>query len=203
MRGSACAAVTSDGCYGLYGGNMLLVYDLHAPAGSVASLTISCPQFELYCQETLSAYQLANPQLNIALTSYEAITGEAFLQSFHAGSAADILGLDNLELLEDMIQKGYCADLSGSNVIASLVERMEPRLAERFCRDGKIYGVPYYAVFPRCCSVYSLKLRKSWVFPGKNGLRIGLPCWTSWKTGPMTRAWRRKTSPCWASSPPR
>lgn len=147
MRGSACAAVTSDGCYGLYGGNMLLVYDLHAPAGSVASLTISCPQFELYCRETLSAYQLANPQLNIALTSYEAITGEAFLQSFHAGSAADILGLENLELLEDMIQKDYCADLSGSSVIASLVERMEPRLAERFCRDGKIYGVPYYAVF--------------------------------------------------------
>lgn len=147
MPGSACAAVTSDGCYALYGRNNLLVYDLHAPEGNVASLTVSCPQFEQYCQGTLTAYQLANPQLNVSLTSYETSSGDTFLQHYYADSAADIIGLENLELLDDMIGKGYCADLSGSSVIASLVARMEPSLTERFCRDGKIYGVPYYAAF--------------------------------------------------------
>ena len=55
-----------------------------------------------------------------------AITGEAFLQSLSAGNTADILGIEQPELLDAMIQKGYCADLSGSKVIASLVERMDP-----------------------------------------------------------------------------
>ena len=147
IRWDTCAAITSDGCYALYAGNDLRVYDLHAPAGSVASLTLSGSQLELYCREALNAYQAANPQLNLSLTSGDAITGEAFLQSLSAGNTADILGIEQPELLDAMIQKGYCADLSGSKVIASLVERMDPGLSARFCRDGKIYGVPYYAAF--------------------------------------------------------
>jgi len=41
-----------------------------------------------------------------------------------------------------LMRKGYCADLSGSEVIRSHVERMWPAIANQLMMDGKIYGVP-------------------------------------------------------------
>ncbi len=145
MPWDASAAVTEDGCYALCGRGQLLIYDLHLPAESIAALTVACPMFDIYCREAMDVYQQENPSLNVTVTSYDTMTGEEYLQRIYTDGAADIIGSDQPELLDAMIQKGYCADLSESSVIAAMTARMDPRLTERFCRDGKIYGVPYYA----------------------------------------------------------
>lgn len=41
-----------------------------------------------------------------------------------------------------LMRKGYCADLSGSEIIRSHVARMWPAIAGQLMTDGKIYGVP-------------------------------------------------------------
>lgn len=40
------------------------------------------------------------------------------------------------------MRKGYCADLSGSEIIRSHVERMWPAIADQLMVDGKIHGIP-------------------------------------------------------------
>ena len=154
MPWDASAAVTEDGCYALCGRGQLLIYDLHLPAESIAALTVACPMFEIYCREATNVYQQENPSLNVTVTSYDAMTGEEYLQRIYTDGAADIIGSDQPELLDALIQKGYCADLSESSVIAAMTARMDPRLTERFCRDGKIYGVPYYAEFSSLIPAY-------------------------------------------------
>lgn len=126
MPWNASAAVTEDGCYALCGRGQLLIYDLHLPAESIAALTVACPMFEIYCREATNVYQQENPSLNVTVTSYDAMTGEEYLQRIYTDDAADIIGIDQPELLDAMIQKGYCADLSESSVIAAMTARMDP-----------------------------------------------------------------------------
>lgn len=56
----------------------------------------------------------------------------------------DIFWLDSL--IHDgqtIISKGYCLDLSGSQVIQSSIARLHPAFARQCMLDGKIYAVPY------------------------------------------------------------
>ena len=42
----------------------------------------------------------------------------------------------------NVIDKGFCLDLSGSEIIRSAVERMYPSITRHFVRDGHIYALP-------------------------------------------------------------
>lgn len=44
---------------------------------------------------------------------------------------------------ETIMSKGYCLDLSGSEVIQSAIARLHPVFAQQCMVDGKIYAVPY------------------------------------------------------------
>lgn len=41
-----------------------------------------------------------------------------------------------------IMKKGYCYDLSQSQVLLDAVQRMHPRIAEQAIRDGKLYAIP-------------------------------------------------------------
>ena len=44
---------------------------------------------------------------------------------------------------QQVMKKGYCVDLSDSQVIRDAISRMHPLIAKQAIVDGKIYGVPY------------------------------------------------------------
>lgn len=50
-------------------------------------------------------------------------------------------------LPQDIIDKGYALDLSGSEIIREAVARMHPAIQAQAVRDGKIYALPYAAEF--------------------------------------------------------
>ena len=58
-------------------------------------------------------------------------------------------------LPQEIIDKGYALDLSGSEIIREAVARMHPALQAQAVRDGKIYALPYAASFnpkPMICN---------------------------------------------------
>ncbi len=46
-----------------------------------------------------------------------------------------------------LMDKGYCLDLSGSQVLTDAVGRMHPNIAKLAMRDGRLYAVPNFASF--------------------------------------------------------
>ena len=42
----------------------------------------------------------------------------------------------------DMMQKGYCLDLSGSDVLQAAVKRMHPYIAAQARYEGRLYAIP-------------------------------------------------------------
>jgi hypothetical protein len=51
--------------------------------------------------------------------------------------------------LDKLIEKGYLADLSGSQLISNYVGRIQPNLSKAVLKDGKVYAVPVgLLVFP-------------------------------------------------------
>lgn len=48
----------------------------------------------------------------------------------------------NFISVASVIDKGFCLDLSGSEIIRSAVERMYPSVTKQFVRDGHIYALP-------------------------------------------------------------
>ena len=56
---------------------------------------------------------------------------------------------------QEIIDKGYALDLSGSDVIREAVARMHPAIQAQVMRDGKIYAFPYSVTFapkPMVCN---------------------------------------------------
>lgn len=58
-------------------------------------------------------------------------------------------------LPQDIIDKGYALDLSGSEIVREAVARMHPAIQAQAVRDGKIYALPYAVAFnpkPMVCN---------------------------------------------------
>lgn len=49
----------------------------------------------------------------------------------------------------NLMNKGFCMDLSDSEIICQAVERMWPKVAEQCIRDGKVYAVPVEISFQK------------------------------------------------------
>ena len=57
---------------------------------------------------------------------------------------SDLFSLDTyFYYCQQIMKKGFCVDLSGSEVIRDAVSRMHPLIAAQAMVDGKIYGVPH------------------------------------------------------------
>lgn len=64
----------------------------------------------------------------------------------------DIINQDTDEAdWKTLMSKGYCADLSGSNVLKEAVELMHPKIAEQGMLNGHLYAIPVRASFDFWC----------------------------------------------------
>lgn len=141
------ATMTENGTYAVYNNSDFLIYDLNAMPAELDLLSIACPQFEAYCKGALAEYKREHPNQEIDIQQTGALSAEDFFRDFQAQSAPDIIGVENMETLEILIDKGYCADLSANGEIAAAMDRMSPLLSGPLHRGERIYAIPYYAVF--------------------------------------------------------
>ena len=93
------------------------------------------------------AFTQAHPDLKADL-NYE-FDEKALQQALITRSMdMDVFRMSTLFInVANVIDKGFCLDLSGSEIIRSAVERMYPSVTRHFVRDGHIYALPLH-IFP-------------------------------------------------------
>lgn len=91
------------------------------------------------------AFAQAHPDVDMtAVLSPYLSTTELINDLLTGGFAYDTFVISsNYFDVSTLIEKGYCADLSGHQGIAETISQMTPAFANLVMRDGHIYGVPY------------------------------------------------------------
>ncbi len=90
-------------------------------------------------------YFTLHPNVTVADDEYKyySSTGEIITDLLLDSFPYDIFSVHNLSIdYSVIIDKGYCLDLSSSEIIRDAIERMYPAYTAACVRDGKIYAVP-------------------------------------------------------------
>lgn len=109
-------------------GVSLNLYNDYMDAGTLA-FTADHPQVAVY---TSNEYYGTMEELGQAMVS-----GENTLDVIRMNTAYD--------QFFRLMEKGYCADLSGNAELMAYAQRMQPVLRDALMKDGKLYAIPVYA----------------------------------------------------------
>ncbi len=90
------------------------------------------------------SFRTANPDVVITNDShYYATTGEMTSEMLLGTFNADAFWLYSSGIdYRSIMEKGYCLDLSGSEIIQNAIQNLYPVYANQCMKDGKIYAVP-------------------------------------------------------------
>ena len=94
--------------------------------------------------DIMTAFANEHPEIPV-ITTDSSFSAEDVTQSMISSSdAADIYAVDmNWGVFDALLKKGYCVDLSSSQVLMDAVQRMNPEFTKSFFVDGKLYAFPY------------------------------------------------------------
>lgn len=68
---------------------------------------------------------------------------ETLSQTMISGDTTiDLVSLDMEDGFDSMMEKGYCADLSSSQVLMDFAQSLYPAIQQEVMKDGKLYGIP-------------------------------------------------------------
>lgn len=141
------SAVLPGGYYLLSSSEGTVVRNLDPQYKPSRSLTIRCSYLQV--DKTYLDFTEKHPDVAVkALTGDGSISSDEVTQDMMNGSSeADIYELNvDSAAFNAMVNRGYTADLSGSQVLSQLVARMYPQLSEALMKDGKLIAFPkeYY-----------------------------------------------------------
>lgn len=90
------------------------------------------------------SFRTAHPDVTITNDShYYATTGEMTTEMLVGAFDADVFWLHSSDIdYRSIMEKGYCLDLSGSEIIRNAIQNLYPAFAGQCVKDGKIYAVP-------------------------------------------------------------
>lgn len=127
FRGASFAMLTADGRYGLHHDDAVYLRRLSDDFALQKPLMIANAAFSVYGRDGFRAFQqeCAYP---VAYSSADYASAEEYLRDFLFGNAADVYGVNDPAVFSALMDKGYCVDLSGSEVISAYVERMYPSI---------------------------------------------------------------------------
>ncbi len=106
----------------------LNVYGDYMDQGTMA-FTRKYPQVPVY---TMNEYYDSLEQISQAMVS-----GDTTLDVLRMGTS--------YSSFFKLMEKGYCADLSGNKELTAYVERMQPTFRDAVMKDGKLYAIPLHA----------------------------------------------------------
>lgn len=94
--------------------------------------------------DTMAGFMNAHPDIPIVLADVNSFSADQLAQSMVSGNdAADIYSLSlSYGSFDQLRQKGYCVDLSSSEVLLNAVKQMNPDFTASFYQDGKLYAFP-------------------------------------------------------------
>ena len=140
------AAATHGGCYyvtdqGAMEGYVSCAVD---PALLPSRMLRVCGQ-GYHISEQANDYAKAHPDVAVTFAEDAPQDAEAFLRHMQSENAADIyvMALD-CGYFDALRDKGYLADLSSSDALMSIANRVYPQLTRDFLTDGHLYALPVY-----------------------------------------------------------
>lgn len=146
LRNISFAVLAADGRYCLHHDDAVYLRRLSDDFALEQPLMIANATFDYYGRDGFRAFQqeCAYP---VAYASVSFSSAEEYLRDFLFGNAADVYGVSDPAVFSALMDKGYCVDLSESEMISAYVERMYPGISSAFCRDGKTYAIPFTTSF--------------------------------------------------------
>lgn len=90
------------------------------------------------------SFVAAHPDVVITVdTHYYKNTGEMTSEMLLGTFDSDVFRLDSIGIdYQSIMEKGYCLDLSGSEIIQNAIQNLYPVYADQCLKNGKIYAVP-------------------------------------------------------------
>lgn len=100
-----------------------------------------------YKDDTISAFMKAHPEIPVVTQQTDAYTAEQIAQNMVAGTEASDIYIVTIDggSFEQLRDKGYCVDMSTSEILMEQVARMNPRFTSAFSRMQAV-GVPFQCV---------------------------------------------------------
>ena len=97
-----------------------------------------------YKDDTISAFMKAHPEIPVVTQQTDAYTAEQIAQNMVAGTEASDIYIVTIDggSFEQLRDKGYCVDMSTSEILMEQVARMNPRFTSAFFQDGKLWAFP-------------------------------------------------------------
>lgn len=97
-----------------------------------------------YKDDTISAFMKAHPEIPVVTQQTDAYNAEQIAQNMVAGTEASDIYIVTIDggSFEQLRDKGYCVDMSTSEILMEQVARMNPRFTSAFFQDGKLWAFP-------------------------------------------------------------
>lgn len=109
--------------------------------------------------EGWKVFHQAHPEIELHYSSAEYTTTSAIAGALLTGEfRSDVFAMTNLFFdYQQIMKKGYCADLSQSEILTAFVQNMHPSIQKQVTVDEKIYALPVSISFS-----YWKIVRESW-----------------------------------------
>lgn len=112
------------------------------PAAMVGIMPLTL--YNLYPNSSYNKFIVEYPKVPLLMSTAYYNNAQDLILALSAGTeTADILAMDvGFDNYSEVMNKGYCYDLSASAVIVEKLGAMYPVFRDAVTKDGKIYGVP-------------------------------------------------------------
>lgn len=150
--GSSYGNVLCEGGYYITASSGLNQYLLNSPSLEKGALRI----FGESGSDTHRNFAKAHPEISVEVAGDYSNDLETLTQAMVSDTNPyDVLFLSlNYMPVDRLLQKGYCADLSGDEALMDVARSMYPQFGEILMKDGKLYGLPVDA----SASTYSVNM---------------------------------------------
>ena len=138
--GSSYGNVLCEGGYYITASSGLNQYLLNSPSLEKGALRI----FGESGSDTHRNFAKAHPEISVEVAGDYSNDLETLTQAMVSDTNPyDVLFLSlNYMPVDRLLQKGYCADLSGDEALMDVARSMYPQFGEILMKDGKLYGTP-------------------------------------------------------------
>ena len=136
--------------YALNDYNAIYIRSLNLADRPTQALHIAGGQFDWHGRDGLQAFIKKYPGVPVIVAPVDYMTGgfttaEGIFLDMQTDTAADVYAVHVLDVLQALLNKGYCADLTDNAAITAAVGEMYPHMTAPLYKDGRLYAVPYSA----------------------------------------------------------
>jgi hypothetical protein len=138
------ATLIGDAYYVLQGFNVICIRSLNPVDRPNNVFKIARGEFDTTARAAYLAFTKKYPEVATARSDYDYFAGaEGIAIDMRTATASDVYAINRKGVMEALINKGYCVDLTEHAAIFDVVKAMYPHMTACLFKDGRLCAVPY------------------------------------------------------------